>query len=152
MKSNSCSVVPFIVIPKFQIFTKQHKVMSTLDSTANPNISDVKKKTVRFTPDTLVRRDNSVATTISKHVYEKDLGYTQYHIQVGTFSLFVLFMVTFSRCPTCRCCTREWCGLFTRDIVILKSFISSFNKKMGQLFYPRCLRNVGLSASGGLIG
>lgn len=41
-----------------------------------------KKKSVRFTPDTLVRRENTVATTISKHVYDKDLGYTQYHIQV----------------------------------------------------------------------
>ncbi len=55
-------------------------------TTAVPNNVEngeiIKKKIVRFTPDTLVRRENSIATTISKHIYEKDLGYTQYHVQV----------------------------------------------------------------------
>lgn len=42
----------------------------------------VKKKSVTFASDTYIPRGDNIALTIIRHLYTKELGYTQYHIQV----------------------------------------------------------------------
>jgi hypothetical protein len=41
-------------------------------------------KRVSFTPDTHIPLDDNLALTITSHAYTKDLGYTQYNIDVST--------------------------------------------------------------------
>jgi hypothetical protein len=47
-----------------------------------PNPTIKSKKSVTFSADTIVPREDNIALTIIRHLYTKELGYTQYHIQV----------------------------------------------------------------------
>lgn len=46
----------------------------------NPPVKS--KRSVTFAADTTVPREDNIALTIIRHLYTKELGYTQYHIQV----------------------------------------------------------------------
>jgi hypothetical protein len=54
------------------------------------------KKSVRFTTDTLVSRENTVALSIARHIFVKELGFTQYHIQVSFPHLLHCMHCTYS--------------------------------------------------------
>lgn len=45
------------------------------------------KKVVSFAVGTIEPRSDNIALSISKHTYVKELGYTQYYIQVSWFSI-----------------------------------------------------------------
>jgi hypothetical protein len=41
-----------------------------------------KSKKVSFSADTIMPKEDNMALSITKHLYTRELGYTQYHIQV----------------------------------------------------------------------
>lgn len=56
----------------------------------NSTIPPKTRKSVHFSADTVVPREDNIALTIIRHMYTKELGYTQYHIQVTIFLNFFL--------------------------------------------------------------
>ena len=45
------------------------------------------KKTVSFSADTIMPKEDNFALSITKHLYTRELGYTQYHIQVRSYRI-----------------------------------------------------------------
>eukprot|EP00599_Poterioochromonas_sp_BG-1_P006706 CAMPEP_0173145100 /NCGR_PEP_ID=MMETSP1105-20130129/7610_1 /TAXON_ID=2985 /ORGANISM="Ochromonas sp., Strain BG-1" /LENGTH=492 /DNA_ID=CAMNT_0014058873 /DNA_START=16 /DNA_END=1497 /DNA_ORIENTATION=- len=56
-------------------------IPSALSSPANSNRRSM-KKSVTFSADTILPREDHLALSITKHLYTRELGFTQYHIQL----------------------------------------------------------------------
>lgn len=67
-------------------------IPSALSSPASSNRRSI-KKTVTFSADTMLPREDHLALSITKHLYTRELGYTQYHIQVMSYLFFFLILI-----------------------------------------------------------
>lgn len=86
MESQEFVIKP-ILLPE-NIPCSQLSTPST-DDKISPRSRRLKK--VSFAADTLVPRENNLALSITKHAYTKELGYTQYTVDVSLSSVLFLF-------------------------------------------------------------
>lgn len=61
-------------------------IVSSVNSPPNKKSPLKGGKKVSFAADTILPKDDNFALSITKHLYTRELGYTQYHIQVTTRS------------------------------------------------------------------